>query len=152
LYILDTNILNVLLYPTSEREQIRARIKSIGDRNVWFSIITVHEKFVHGYLEAIRRALNKPKEVRAWHDAKRLMDELQGSQILEFTNADYARFKEVYTTVRKAPMDCRIAASALSRDWIVVSFNRADFHLIKSRVPALKFEDWSIAEATSDAD
>jgi predicted nucleic acid-binding protein len=144
LYILDTNILNSLLYPTSERERIRAKIKAIGDHNVWFSIITVHEKFVHGYLEAIRRALNKPKEVEAWRAAWRLMDELQGSQILEFTDADYKRFKEVYTTVRKAPMDCRIAASALSRNWVVASFDRADFHLIKRKVPDLKFEDWSI--------
>jgi predicted nucleic acid-binding protein len=143
LYILDTNILNTLLYPTPERARIRAKIRTIGDDNVWFSIITVHEKFVHGYLEAIRRALNKPAEVRAWQDARLFLDRFREAQILEFTDADYQTYKQIVGVVKKAPMDCRIAASALSRDWTAATFNKTDFHLIKSKVPALKFEDWS---------
>ncbi|MCM3874444.1 MAG: type II toxin-antitoxin system VapC family toxin [Pyrinomonadaceae bacterium] len=143
MYILDTNILNVLLYPTAERERIRAKISAVGDENVWFSVVTVHEKFFHGYLPTIHRALNKPNEVRAWHDAKILMDRFRESHILEFTDEDYRHYREIYGNVKKAAMDCRIAASALSRNWIAATFDKADFHRIKSRVPELKFEDWS---------
>lgn len=88
-------------------------------------------------------SLNKRSEVRVWHDVKILMDRFRESQILEFTEADYEKYKQVYGTVGRAKMDCRIAASALTRDWVAASFNRKDFHLIKSRVPDLKFEDWS---------
>jgi predicted nucleic acid-binding protein len=152
LYVLDTNILNELLYRSPTRDRVLAKIRTIGETNVWFSIVTVHEKLFNGYIPALNNSLNKRNEVRAWHDVKVLMDRFRNSQILEFTQADYDKYKEVYGTVKKAPMDCRIAASALSRDWIVASFNAADFNLIKSRISALKFEDWSIAETTSGAD
>jgi predicted nucleic acid-binding protein len=143
LYILDTNILNVLLYRSPERDRVRAKIRAIGDNNVWFSIITVHEKFFHGYLPAIHRSLNKRHEVRGWEDALKLMTRFRESQILDFTQDDYDRYKGIYNAVRKAAMDCRIAASALSRDWTVASFNAKDFDAIKNKVPELKFEDWS---------
>jgi predicted nucleic acid-binding protein len=131
---------------------VLAKIRTIGEDNVWFSIVTVHEKFFHGYLPAIHRSLNKPNEARAWHDAKALMDRFRNSQILEFTEADYEQYKTIYKDVKKAAMDCRIAASALRRDWVAATFDKTDFHLIKSRVPNLKFEDWSIVETTPDAD
>lgn len=124
---------------------MRARIRAIGEDNVWFSVITVYEKLYHGYFPAIKNGLNKPIEVRRWLDAQRMVDHFCKSQIVAFTDADYEQYKVIVGLVKKAPMDCRIAASALSRDWTAASYNRADFHLIKSRVPNLKFEDWSTA-------
>jgi predicted nucleic acid-binding protein len=144
LYILDTDILNKVLHPSSDRERVLAKIHAIGDEKVWFSIVTVHEKLFNGLLPALNTSLGKKNEVRCWQDAHAYMSKFSASQILEFTQADYDRFKMVYTAVGKAPLDCRIAASALTRGWTVASFNSTDFNLIKSRVPNLLFDDWSI--------
>lgn len=144
MYILDTNIFNALSHPSSDRERVLAKIHAIGDTNVWFSIVTVYEKLFIGLLPALKDSLNKQNEVRSWTDAHVLMARFANSQIVEFTQRDYERYKLVYTEIKKAPMDCRIAASALTRGWTVASFDKKDFHLIKKRIPDLLFEDWSI--------
>jgi predicted nucleic acid-binding protein len=144
LYILDSDIFNVLLHPSSDRERVLAKINSIGDANVWLSIVSVHEKLFNGLLPALNGSLGKKNEVRSWQDAHCFMKRFAEAQILEFTQADYEQFKIIYVEVKKAAMDCRIAASALTRGWTVASFNATDFQLIKSRVPSFRFEDWSI--------
>lgn len=146
MYILDNNIVNILVYPSPARARVLAKINAVGREHVWISVIAIYEKLFHGHLPAINNALNSPKEVRQFADMQMFVQKLceDRAQILPFTDEDYRKFKAIFPLVRKAKLDCRIAASALTREWTAITHDKADFHLIKSRVPDLKFEDWSI--------
>ena len=152
MYILDSDIFDILVYPSPARERVRAKIKAVGQHSVWFSIITAYEK-LGGILPEIRKSLNPrdtmeaPRQMMEFAALNKLLDTLCGSQIVPFTEEDYETYKDIIGVVKKAPLGCRIAASAKRRDWTVVTHNNADFDVIKNRA-AVKVEDWSIVPPT----
>lgn len=126
---------------------MRAKIAAVGSLNVWFSIITVYEKLFNGLLPELNKVMNKRESVRQFDAIIALLDEIAKWQILPFTAKDYENFKDIYSVVKKAPMDCRIAGTAKTRGWIVVTHNNSDFDVIQKRT-TVKVEDWSIVPPT----
>ena len=143
MYILDTNILNILFYPDSARPVVESKLKAVDKHLVWLSVITVYEIMYHGIVPELKYTLNSKREAKTFDTMIRLQEKLSEFQILPFTEQDYENFKIIYNDVKKAPMDCRIAACAKSRNWTVVTHNSKDFSLIKQRC-GVEYEDWSI--------
>jgi predicted nucleic acid-binding protein len=149
LYILDSDIFDDLVYPSRYRPRILAKINEVGQLNVWFSAVTAYEK-LKGAIPEIANNLNPrdpadaPKQLDGFKALLTLLEKFKGSQLLPFTPDDFGRYQEVFKAVKKSPMDCRIAASALTRGWTVVTRNAADFEVIKKRA-GVKVEYWADA-------
>jgi predicted nucleic acid-binding protein len=143
-YILDTNILNILFYPDSARQTVLRKLEAVDKDTVWLSVITVYEVILHGIIPELKGSLNSPREVRVFDTLIRLQQKLAEFQILPFTDTDYENFKSIYQSVKKAPMDCRNAASAVTRNWKVVTHNAKDFQRIHDAC-GVEVIDWSIA-------
>jgi predicted nucleic acid-binding protein len=143
-YILDNNILNILFYPHPARHLVESKIREKGKHNVWLSAIAVYEKLINGVLPTFKKTLNTKDEVLGFQTLQYHVEKLATFQILPFTAQDYEHFKDIYNAVKKAPMDCRYAASAKSREWIVVTHDQKDFSVIKDRC-GVDYEDWSVA-------
>ena len=90
--------------------------------------------------------INTKGESLAFQSLIEHIDKLSKFQILPFTDQDYENFKAIYSEVKKAPMDCRYAACAKSREgWKVITHDKKDFSVIKDRC-GVEYEDWSIAD------
>ena len=111
---------------------------------MWLSAIAVYEKLINGVLPTFKKTLNTKDEVLGFQTLQYHVEKLATFQILPFTAQDYEHFKDIYNAVKKAPMDCRYAASAKSREWIVVTHDQKDFSVIKDRC-GVDYEDWSVA-------
>jgi predicted nucleic acid-binding protein len=152
LYILDSDIFDILVYPSPSRSRVEAKIASVGKDNVWFSVITAWEK-LNGLNREIGRLLNPrdPKEALRqtleFETLKTLIAKLCDSQLVSFTDEDYEVYKQIFREVNKAQLDCRIAASAKRRDWTVITHNSSDFDVIR-RKAGVKVDDWSIIPPT----
>ena len=147
MYILDSDIFDDLVYPSVYRPRLVAKINEVGQSNVWFSVITAYEK-LDGLLAEIRRLLNPRNQSLAPHQVEEfealitLLGKLSDSQILPFTGTDFEHYRSIFAVLRKAPLDCRIGASARSRNWIVVTRNKADFGPIRDRA-GVRVEYWA---------
>jgi predicted nucleic acid-binding protein len=146
LYILDSDIFDDLMYPSVYRPRILAKIREVGPDNVWFSVITAYEK-IRGVLPEISNFLNPPKknlapkQLLGFQALQTLTTKLCESKILPFTEADYAHYESIFGVIKNAPLDCRIAASARQRGWVVVTRNKKDFERIKQT--GVKVEYWT---------
>ena len=110
---------------------------------MWLSVVAVYEKLVRGVMPAFGRELNTKKEPLAFQTLIEHVQKLSAFQLLPFTEQDYENFKLIYNVVKKAPMDCRYAACAKSRNWTVITHDKKDFSVIEQRC-GVKYEDWSI--------
>ena len=101
MYILDSDIFDILVFPNPARARVRAKIAAVGSLNVWFSIITVYEKLFNGLLPELNKVMNKRESVRQFDAIIALLDEIAKWQILPFTAKDYENFKDIYSVVKK---------------------------------------------------
>ncbi len=140
------------MYPSVYRPRILGKIHEVGDDQVWFSIITAYEK-IKGVLPEITNFLNPPKknlapkQLLGFEALQTLIAKLCQSQILPFTDADYTHYESIYGEVGDAALDCRIAASARRRGWVVVTRNKKDFERIKRT--GVKVEYWADPPTTT---
>lgn len=141
MYLLDTDHLSILQRRTSQgcdslrrrlirlpKEAIHARIVSFHEQiNGWNSFLngaTTHEQVCHAY-EMLGDALRHYGKMR----------------ILPFDDNAAQVFGRLHQQrIRVQTLDLRIASIALSRDMTLLTRNSVDF----SRVPGLKFEDWTV--------
>jgi predicted nucleic acid-binding protein len=144
-YILDTCILNILLHDSpAKQKNLKAKLATVDDRDVWVSVVTVHEILIEGIAKAIKTRINKndPKIVLAFNALTKFLDDLSDYQILPYTEKDDAYFKKLPAKVkRKGSMDCRIAASAVNNEFTVITENTDHFE-----DTGAKFQDWTVGE------
>jgi predicted nucleic acid-binding protein len=129
-YILDTNILNVLFHDNpANQESLRNRLAEIADDDVWVSVVTVYEILIKGIVPTFRDRLNTPQAVLAFKALSDFLEDLSDFQILPYTEQDDERFLALPARIRQqqGPNDCRIAASAVSNDYTVITRNARDF-------------------------
>ena len=127
MYVLDTNTVQaVLRNPTPYLEE---RLIHHQDR-VLVSIIVV-EEMVRGVLSTLNENMRRPQVTRHYEFLRRLMSDLTALPILEYDNAAEAIYQDFPPAVKRIGLrDCRIAASAMSRQYIVVTRNIEDFRNI----------------------
>lgn len=146
MYILDTCILNVLFHDNNLAQQaaLKNRLEAVDDNDVWVSVVTVYEILIVGIVGELNRRLNTPQAPLAFDALIQCLEDVADYQVLPYTTEDDQYFRALPANVkRRGPLDCRIASSAVSNDYLVVTNNTYDF-----RETGARCEDWTIAPPT----
>lgn len=140
-FLLDTDHVVILqrqsaaLYP-----QLSRRIDQRSPDEFYISIVTFHEQ-VAGWQAFLNRRRDAQSVARAYEEFSHLLSAFADAQLAEFSLEAAQKFEELRKQrVRIGTMDLRIAATALVRDYTVLTRNLVDFE----QVPGLKVEDWTI--------
>jgi predicted nucleic acid-binding protein len=139
-YILDTGIINILFHdnPVSQKT-IKAKLATVDDRDIWVSVVTIYEILVEGIAPAIHQRINDPKAVLAFDALIKFLNDVSEYQVLPYTDEDNEYFKNIPAKIkRKGPLDCKIAASAVTNNFVVITRNTSDFQGTGARC-----EDWT---------
>jgi tRNA(fMet)-specific endonuclease VapC len=108
-------------------------------RGFFVSIVSFHEQ-VAGWHTYIHRAKKPAGVVRAYGMFQRILADFASRQVLSFDDSAANVFQSLRKQgVRIGTMDLRIAATALSHGYRVLTRNTADFE----QVPGLTVEDWT---------
>lgn len=140
MYILDTCILNILFHDNSgAQKDLKAKLETVDDQDIWVSVVTIHELLVEGIAPAIKQRINTPKAVLAFNALMKFLDDISEYQILPYTEQDDAYFRSIPAKIKQeGSLDCKIAPSAVSNNFIVVTSNTGDF-----KGTGAKCEDWT---------
>jgi tRNA(fMet)-specific endonuclease VapC len=139
-YVLDSDILSIIQDRKGEEfQRIERRMAMTDPRLVHVSIVTFQEQ-ANGWSNYVRRARKPGDVVHGYRMFERLLTEFFRLNILSFDDSTSNLFESLKAQkVRIGTMDLRIAATALSKQFIVVTRNTVDFE----RVPGLRVEDWT---------
>jgi len=108
--------------------------------NVAISAITVEEA-LRGRMAYLSRQLPGPARVRGYGFLLAILRLCAATPLIDCNQAAEAEFQRLRgMRIRIGTMDCRIAATALAHNLIVLTRNRRDF----GQVPGLTIEDWTV--------
>jgi predicted nucleic acid-binding protein len=138
-YLLDTDTISNAWTKGRNYPRLRSRIVAELPR-VYLSTVSIAEYL--RYLQAgIRREWDAPDAV-GYQALHTFLQDLRDYNILPFTPEDQERYLTIPRKLRsKRPRDCRIAASAMTRGFYVVTYNTAHFQEIGTRT-----ETWAEAD------
>lgn len=149
MYILDTCIIRYWTLSRSSYPKLVAEMNRTPSDCLFITTITVVEMW--------RGAIRLVDEARASKDQDRILGALDAAeefraQLDEFptlsydadAHAEYLRIRQARQRIKKPitqriALDIRIAATALARDYVVVTANVKDF----SGISGLRVEDWT---------
>lgn len=139
MYILDTDVITNLIRHKQETN-LSLRLSLVSSSKLFISIITAQE-LLGGRISSINSEKKPDRLLLRYSLFSQTLQYLSGYQILPFDEDAQAAYQAIPDKIRQraGTMDCRIAATAIVQDFIVITCNTGDFHLI----PNLKFEDWS---------
>jgi tRNA(fMet)-specific endonuclease VapC len=144
-YLLDTNIVSTLLDQRRSNQFLaHTTLKQPSDR-LFISIITV-EEMMRGELGGIHRLRHRPNVVTVYRAFEGLFEALHRFQIVSYTT----EIEQIYQSMsweqkRVGTQDCRIAATAMSHGFTVVTANTSDFY----KIGGVAVEDWTIDPGVS---
>ncbi|MCI0462165.1 MAG: type II toxin-antitoxin system VapC family toxin [Gemmataceae bacterium] len=137
--LLDTDHINVLTYPQSQRgSELQARMQAAGLDRFATTAISVEEQ-VRGWLGLISRTQDVAKQVPYYDRFIQLFAFFSRWSIVPFDDRAAAEFKRLRKQrVRIGTMDLKIASIALVQSATLLSANLRDFR----QVPGLQVESW----------
>ncbi len=138
-FVFDTDTFS--LYRRGDTDLLR-RLKNIGDAKVCVTVFIVEEA-LSGWYGLLRRAKNDAELLTVYRRLEETVPVLARFPLLTLSGAaleEYNRLRALKLNI--GPMDLRIAGLVLANDATLVTRNRRDF----SRVPDLRFEDWTEIE------
>jgi tRNA(fMet)-specific endonuclease VapC len=140
-YLLDTDHVVILQLESADLYQrLSSRLGQYSPDDFYISIVTFHEQMA-GWQAFLNRRRDAQSVVRAYREFSRLLSVFADVQLAEFSPEAAAEFDSLRKQrVRIGTMDLRIAATALVRDYTVLTRNLVDFE----QVPGLKVEDWTV--------
>jgi tRNA(fMet)-specific endonuclease VapC len=144
-YVLDNDIYTLYFTRESPQPILEQRILITPPEQVWISIVTVEES-IRGAFKLIKDNQNTARVTLGYKFLSKILRALNQYQILPFDDLAYAAFQAIPIEIRRdiKTRDSRIAASALSRDFTVVTRNIQHFQ----QVPNLRCEDWTRSSST----
>lgn len=140
MYVLDNDIYTLYFTRESPQPILERRILGTDPNLIWISVVTAEES-IRGAFKLIKEYQNTEKVTLGYQFLSKTLSALKQYQILPFDAEAYAAFKNIPIEIRREikTRDSRIAASALSRGYRVVTRNKQDFE----QVPDLVCEDWT---------
>lgn len=139
-FVLDTD--HISLYQRGNLVVCR-RVNATPTTQLAVTIISFEEQ-VAGRFVQIQRARTLPEIVSAYRLLQSALTYFTMQQVLPFDETAALYFQQFQQQrLRVGTQDLRIAAIALANQCTVITRNRRDFE----RVPGLRVEDWSVAEA-----
>ena len=140
LFLLDTD--HITLYREGN-PHIQRRVGARMAEEFGVTIVSFEEQ-VQGWLAFIHRAQTPSKLVWGYQSLQDALRFFAKQQVLPFDETAALYFQQFQQQrLRVGTQDLRIAAIALANRCTVITRNRRDFE----RVPGLRVEDWSVAEA-----
>lgn len=140
MYILDTNIVSNFLRDRSSTSRLRQRILDTSPEQLFITVITV-EEILRGALNQINQVRRNTEVVNAYARFSALVNAVNEFQILPYTEEAQQIFGTLPPGIlRVGRQDCRIAAIAKSRGFVIVTANVTDFEAI-GLAPV---EDWTL--------
>jgi len=141
MYLLDSDHLVILQRRSSvERTRLEGRLARVSRPNLFLSIVSLHEQALgaHNYIARARR----PDAVaRGYRLFERLLTDFAARNVLPYDEKTAIAFEDLRAArVRIGTMDLRIAATALTNGFTVLTRNTVDF----AAVPGLSVEDWTV--------
>lgn len=145
MYALDSDIVSLYLRHQGQQPHLERRIKSAPPQDLWISIVTVEEN-IAGAFRLINGSRKDPQHIQKQWFGYRLLSELISDfahfQILPFDAAANELYQNMSAEAKRhGANDCKIAASALSRGFTVITRNIKHFQAIGA--PCL---DWTLEE------
>lgn len=139
MYLLDTSIVSNYLDERRDSLYLTNKIITTPPEQIFISVITV-EEIVQGALANIQKVRKKSSVINAYKSFEELFEALHLFQILPYTSEAEQIFQSLSTKVKRVgTQDCRIAAIARSKAYIVVTANVADFE----KIGITQVEDWT---------
>lgn len=141
MYLLDTDHLGILQLRDGElHARLRTRLARIGRNDAVLSIVSFHEQ-LNGWQAYLRKQRTPEQVVYAYSRLESLIVDYGKWEVASFDLEAEQTFDALRKQrVRIGTMDLRIAATALVRDYTVLTRNLVDFE----QVPGLKVEDWTV--------
>ncbi|WP_299404649.1 type II toxin-antitoxin system VapC family toxin [Acaryochloris sp. IP29b_bin.148] len=141
-YLLDTDHLSILQRQTGDSYvNLSRRMAQHPLSDFAISIVTFHEQMLgcHAYTN---RARSLSEVVKGYGMMARLVSDFKGLPMIAFDeHAALAYSALELQRLQLAKMDARIAAIALSQQFILLTRNHRDF----SKVVGLTIEDWTVS-------
>ena len=139
MYLLDTSIVSNYLDERRDSLYLTNKIITTPPEQIFISVITV-EEIVQGALANIQKVRKKSSIINAYQSFEELFEALHLFQILPYTSEAEQIFQSLSTKVKRVgTQDCRIAAIARSKGYMVVTANVADFE----KIGIAQVEDWT---------
>ena len=143
MFVLDNDTASLLF--RGRNGVLNYRALAVPPIQLWLPAVAVEEQF-RGRLGVLAK-LNpaRPKESLlipiAYRDLVLTQEFLRRFQILPYTQADKDLYQSWSAAVKRVgTRDCRIAASAISRGFTVVTANSRHFQ----QIPGVQTVDWSV--------
>jgi len=139
-YLLDNDIFSLYLTHESPQPILERKTLLTDDSLIWISVVSAEES-IRGALALVKKHQTTARVTESYRFLGKILIAISHYQILTFDSAAYAAFQSIPLPVRRAigTRDSRIAASAISRDFTVITRNLRDFE----KVPGLACEDWT---------
>ena len=139
-YLFDTDHVSILQDGVGpEYAMLSLRISQHSWSDIALSVVSVHEQMLgaHNY---INRARSDAGVIRGYLLINTILNSFASAPVLPFDSAALSVFHNLKKSkTRLATMDLRLAATALSRNLIMVTRNSQDFN----KVSGLAIEDWT---------
>ena len=134
MFLIDTDHLTFLQRRTQpEFARLQTRIAAHPPSAIYLSIISFHEQLL-GWNAYIAQAADQRGVTRGYAMFQQLLKDFASAQVLPYDDRAAAVFESLRAQrVRIATMDLRVAASALSQGFTLLSRNSVDF----GKVPRL---------------
>ena len=141
MYLIDTDTISLFLRRPQQHPQLNSRLLATPPAELWVSIVTA-EELLQGAFGAIRRSeQDRLSMVASYAGLEITLRDLLQLQILPVDSAAEGVFNRFPPPVRRiGTRDCRVAASAISRGFVVVTRNARHF----GQIPGVTHEDWTI--------
>ncbi len=141
--VLDTNHINVFMYPHERRDRLQSRLISATGHEVVTTVITLQET-LDGWITMVKKDIPAAKQVPYYKSLLDITTFFADWDILPFDEAAATEFDRLKATKIKriGTMDLKIAAITLCNNAILLTANMSDFR----NVPNLRVEDWLAEE------
>lgn len=131
MYILDTNTIKAIL--RNPTPYLQRRITSTRYELLYISVVVAHE-MIRGVLEGLSKNERTPLVTRHYDFLRNVIGDVSRFQILPYDDEAERIFQAFPPAVKRiGTKDCRIAASALSRNFTVITRNTDDFQQTGAR-------------------
>lgn len=137
MFILDTDHLTALGYPTPPGQRLLEKLAASG-QEVATTAINVDEQ-LSGLLAAVHARYDPHDQIQPYAELVERLEFLASFLILPWDAESAPLFQRMKTSkLRAGTMDLKIAAIAIANDVTLLTRNIVDF----AKIPGLRFENW----------
>ena len=140
MYLLDTDVTSTVFDERRASPRLRAKLLVTPPEQIAVSIVTV-EEMLRGAFDRIRQEQSKHRSpVGAYARLQDLVGYFATFSILPYTEDAERLYRAFPAQIKRiGTNDCRIAATALAHECVLVTANLADFQPMEG----LQTEDWT---------